>query len=455
MSASKVPPAPAVRWSLQLYTSEPARLPLINSDLTLPHSVVFIGGLTDTLGSVTYLDRLAQGVASYGFSVTQLQLSSSLGGFGVCSLEGDAQEISLAVKWLRSKGKDKIILMGSSTGCQDIMQYLSFGDRGEHTAIDAAVLQAPVSDREHWLYGSDDDDDDDKREEQEQLKLATKLVEEGKGYELLPRKVAPQLPSKEPSKELGNVGAVNDPPFTAYRFWSLYAKAADDDYFSTLDFTPEHMRQIWEKASKGLTRNSSKGHILALLGAEDETIPRPKNTPEKIKKAWKDAIEGSSIARVQVDILPGASHQVADAEAQIVLAAKVRTLIKSLGVQPVRSAASVIGPDSGSTGKRVAPGPPPPPPSASTTTGIPAWQLAESTQAALNVNDTAAAATTTSTGASAVPPHPPSFDALVELIASGRADEIEGIRDIPLKINDDPPSESRLDAPKKPWEAEQ
>ncbi|AYO41225.1 hypothetical protein DNF11_0275 [Malassezia restricta CBS 7877] len=49
--------------------------------------------------------------------------------------------------------------------------------------------------------------------------------------------------------------------------------------------------------------------------------------------------------------------------------------------------------------------------------------------------------------------YPPSFHAIVELIATGQESQIPGIRDIPLKINPAPPSESKMECPKKPWES--
>ncbi|WFD43588.1 hypothetical protein MPSI1_002251 [Malassezia psittaci] len=49
--------------------------------------------------------------------------------------------------------------------------------------------------------------------------------------------------------------------------------------------------------------------------------------------------------------------------------------------------------------------------------------------------------------------YPASFNAIVEMIATGQEDKISGIRDIPLKINEAPPSVSALPRPKKPWEA--
>lgn len=43
-------------------------------------------------------------------------------------------------------GKEKIILMGHSTGCQDAMQYLL--TKHSDTPINGAILQASCSDRE-------------------------------------------------------------------------------------------------------------------------------------------------------------------------------------------------------------------------------------------------------------------------------------------------------------------
>lgn len=49
-------------------------------------------------------------------------------------------------------------------------------------------------------------------------------------------------------------------------------------------------------------------------------------------------------------------------------------------------------------------------------------------------------------------PYPASFDAIVELITTGKTDQIPGIRDIPLKINEEPPSQATMSRPSKPWE---
>lgn len=49
-------------------------------------------------------------------------------------------------------------------------------------------------------------------------------------------------------------------------------------------------------------------------------------------------------------------------------------------------------------------------------------------------------------------PYPASFDAIVELITTGKTDQIPGIRDIPLKINQEPPTQATMSRPLKPWE---
>ena len=53
---------------------------------------------------------------------------------------------------------------------------------------------------------------------------------------------------------------------------------------------------------------------------------------------------------------------------------------------------------------------------------------------------------------SAAEPYPNSFNAIVELIATGNADKVPGVREIPLKINEEKPSVSTRVRPEKPWE---
>ena len=52
------------------------------------------------------------------YSVFEIRLRSSFIGFGTSSLEEDVADISALVKYLRTLGREKIVLFGHSTGCQ-------------------------------------------------------------------------------------------------------------------------------------------------------------------------------------------------------------------------------------------------------------------------------------------------------------------------------------------------
>lgn len=55
----------------------------------------------------------------------EFRLTSSFNGFGFARLADDVADISALVKYLRSIGRQKIVLMGHSTGCQ--VRATSFG----------------------------------------------------------------------------------------------------------------------------------------------------------------------------------------------------------------------------------------------------------------------------------------------------------------------------------------
>lgn len=223
------------------------------------HTIIFVGGLSDTLATVPYLPLLAEAIAPLDYSLVQPQLSSSLGGFGVSSLEADAREICLVVKHLQNRPANpkpkegKMIIMGHSTGCQDIARLLSM-ERPD-VRIDGAILQAPVSDREYF-----EDTNAEGSEERRMLHEATALKEQGKGAMLLQRNISPFPKSAEEYEVNGS--AFQEPAMTAYRYWSLNAVGGDDDFFSS-DLAEDRVAQIWREAIQ-------RGHrVLALLGAEE------------------------------------------------------------------------------------------------------------------------------------------------------------------------------------------
>ncbi|KAJ1024309.1 hypothetical protein NDA18_004479 [Ustilago nuda] len=92
-----------------------------------------------------------------------------------------------------------------------------------------------------------------------------------------------------------------------------------------------------------------------------------------------------------------------------------------------------------------------------------AWLASNSASSTLTANDTsndvlAASGTKALTQAEEAEkkedkePYPASFDAIVELITTGKTDQIPGIRDIPLKINEEEPTQATMSRPLKPWE---
>ncbi|KAL3240016.1 uncharacterized protein RNJ42_05059 [Nakaseomyces bracarensis] len=174
--------------------------------------VVMIGGMTDGLLTVPFVDRMGPILNEVDYGLIQIQLTSSFKGYGTTSLDNDINEIEMLIKYLKSEAggnRDKIILMGHSTGSQDVIHYiLKKGSYG----IDAAVLQGSCSDREAFA-------DEVGIEELNKLnELPLKLVSEGKGDELLPSVYANQM---------------GGTPVTAYRWSSLMTKGGDDDYFSS------------------------------------------------------------------------------------------------------------------------------------------------------------------------------------------------------------------------------
>ncbi|KAJ4956417.1 hypothetical protein NE237_013200 [Protea cynaroides] len=168
--------------------------------------VIFIGGLTDGFLATEYLQPLSIALENEKWSLVQLLLSSSYTGYGTCSLKEDAMEIDqLIAYFINKEDSEGVVLIGHSTGCQDIVHYMRTNAACSR-AVRVAILQAPVSDREYRATLP---------ETAEMIDLASSMIREGRGMELMPREANP------------------DAPITAYRFHSLCAYMGDDDMFSS------------------------------------------------------------------------------------------------------------------------------------------------------------------------------------------------------------------------------
>jgi hypothetical protein len=83
---------------------------------TQKNALVFIGGLTEGPHTNRALDAIVCKLDGSTFSAWELRMRSSYTGFGYSSLSNDVQDISALVLYLRTLGKEKIVLCGASTG---------------------------------------------------------------------------------------------------------------------------------------------------------------------------------------------------------------------------------------------------------------------------------------------------------------------------------------------------
>ncbi|KAF7144561.1 hypothetical protein RHSIM_Rhsim04G0207200 [Rhododendron simsii] len=207
--------------------------------------VIFIGGLTDGFLATEYLEPLAIALDKEKWSLVQFLLSSSYTGYGITSLKEvtacfpfqflnllnhvslwvplllllrlcgsllkftllqDAMELDQLISYLINKEESEgVVLLGHSTGCQDIVYYMRTNAPCSR-AVRAAILQAPVSDREYRATLP---------ETAAMIDLASEMIGDGRVSELMPREANP------------------DAPITAFRYHSLCAYNGDDDMFSS------------------------------------------------------------------------------------------------------------------------------------------------------------------------------------------------------------------------------
>jgi len=141
--------------------------------------IIFIGGLFDGLLTVPYPSNISDALPP-GWTLAQVILSSSYSGWGTASLVQDAQQLSRCVEYFRSIKSGKIVLMGHSTGCQDVMEYLTGPGHELRAPIDGGIIQAPASDREAMEMLIDP------KILKESCLVAQAMVASGNGEEILP-----------------------------------------------------------------------------------------------------------------------------------------------------------------------------------------------------------------------------------------------------------------------------
>eukprot|EP00899_Mesostigma_viride_P019307 jgi/Mesvir1/27378/Mv07184-RA.1 len=237
---------------------------------------IFIGGLSDGLLACPFVPGLAATLDEMGWSLVQPLLRSSYGGYGVGSLREDSEDLCALLRTVKPK---RAILIGHSTGSQDVVYFLKHADGDVRRCVVGAVLQAPVSDREYFTSQATGVDEPDVMGSNARLALATRLIAEGRPHDLLPRTSPTAV------------------PVTAYRYHSLVARLGDDDLFSS-DFSDAELKE-------------RVGHMAAvptliLFSMEDEYVPSFVDKAKLVGRL-QAAMGGASSA-----FLAGANHAISD-----------------------------------------------------------------------------------------------------------------------------------------------
>lgn len=284
-----------------------------------PHSLLFIGGLSDGLATVPYLNDIVAAVESEGWSIFSVLLSSSYNGWGLTSLDKDIGEIAMCVEYVRGYKSTQIpdqlapgllVLMGHSTGSQDVLHYLYSPNPLHSTGlkrppVDGAILQAPVSDREYTLSTLKSGTGQDSPEELS--KVYIQLVDMAKRQECAEGKDA-LLPLSMTTR----IGFPEDVAITSKRFLSLVSPDSpdtpmEDDLFSS-DLYDERLQQTFGAiVSRGLLKRS----LLVLPSGVDEHVPAWIDK-EKLLGRWEMAVKQGAGNRhiwdVYSGLVSGATH---------------------------------------------------------------------------------------------------------------------------------------------------
>lgn len=264
----------------------------------LSNVLILMGGMTDGLTTTPYFANLPKVMEPLNYSVVQIQMRSSYIGWGTSSVKEDVAQIKQLIEYLKSPdggSKQKIVIMGHSTGSQDVMQsLLTIGD-----LVDAGIFQASCSDRECFgLFASRDIIDDLNGR-------AKKLLDEGKPEELLPREFS---------------AYTNDTPITAYRWCSIMLPGGDDDFFST-DLSDESLKGTFGKINKP---------FLVAYSEKDEFIPQEIDKLAVLKR-WQ-SFSNPKFWSKNSGLVMGASHGVKQPTSQTYLYEKVSSFFQEFNL---------------------------------------------------------------------------------------------------------------------------
>lgn len=227
------------------------------------------------------------------WTLAEVLLSSSYLGWGISSLSKDVEELAQCVSYFRKTKTGRIVLMGHSTGCQDVMYYLTGPGHNTRPAISGGIIQAPVSDRESLETFISP------RVLKETCGVAKAMVDSGDGEEVLPTKL--------------REGFLAPTPISAKRWLSLTSPDhnGDDDYFSS-DLSDDQLLQTFGALPVGIP-------LCILFSGSDEYVPKRIDQQASLKR-W---VEIAHRGKGQVDerhsgVIEGATHDLGKSPEHVV-----------------------------------------------------------------------------------------------------------------------------------------
>jgi alpha-beta hydrolase superfamily lysophospholipase len=99
-----------------------------------------------------YVARLSSELKDTKWSLCQLHMRSSYMGFGTGSLNRDFEDLCAALTYLKASGKQRVVLMGHSTGSQNSIHYVLTRASAESApAINGVIVNVSLLDPAHDL----------------------------------------------------------------------------------------------------------------------------------------------------------------------------------------------------------------------------------------------------------------------------------------------------------------
>lgn len=271
---------------------EPAKA-LVRS--TKVNTLLWIGGMFDTLGSVSYPFALAQSLGME-WSLITCSLGSAGMSWGVKSLQTDVEDMAKIIAYIKDKRPGgKIVIMGHSTGCQDCMEYIVGKNMEKRPSVDGIILQAPVSDRDAL------ENELPQAHKHEADQLALKMCREGHDKDAMPNRLTKPI--------FGRIA------ITARRWLDISSPGPDhsgaDDYFS-FEHAMERLQGTFGKLPPSTP-------LLILHGGKDESLA-PKVAAAKQIQTWSKVVKesGGNVDDTNSGIVEGASHNLNGNPEQVV-----------------------------------------------------------------------------------------------------------------------------------------